>query len=284
MTKKFDLWVIPRLALFLIIPNFLTTPLRIFVEAVIYGKTGAPAFVSPGFLIYAFCAELVFGIGYMIFGYMLPVKNRVLRALSYMALILVSSYLPNILAMAGGDGEIIEDAFSAGIVIVDIISYMLKGLILGILFKKYDVESEIIVKSVTTKKFVILCLINGLLFAALNYLTDITFGFFDNSWRLGSILHVSTAAETSFYIVFIAFMFLAGIFLTIWNKWCFPKETSVTGAVLYAVKLSAVVWLPNVLIMAFFGTSFLKTFTYGAIYVLMFVVCTLVYRKLVSEK
>ena len=279
LKDKFDFWVIPRLVLFLILPNIFTTPLRIFVEGYIYGKTGAPAFVTPGFLIYGFCAELVFGAGYMLFGYLLPVKNTVLRAFSYMSLILVSSYLPNIFAMAGGDGELIASSFSLGIVVVDIVSYLLKGLILGLLFKNYDVEKPFSVLPVNTKKFIVLSLINGLVFAALNYLTDIAAGVLDRSWRLCSILQVSEAAESRFYIVFIIFMFVAGFLLTLWNRYCLSEIASATEALFYAIKLSAVVWLPNVLIMAFFGASFIKTFVYGAFYVLMFIACVLAYRK-----
>ena len=48
-----------RLLLFVLIPNLFTTPLRIFVEAVIEGKEGAPAFVTVPFIIYGICAELV---------------------------------------------------------------------------------------------------------------------------------------------------------------------------------------------------------------------------------
>lgn len=55
-------------------------------------------------------------------------------------LILVSGYLPNVLAMAGDDGEIIEASLSAGIVAVDVLSYTLEGLILGLFMKKYAVD------------------------------------------------------------------------------------------------------------------------------------------------
>lgn len=41
-----------RLLLFVLIPNLFTTPLRIFVEAVIEGKEGAPAFDTVPFIIY----------------------------------------------------------------------------------------------------------------------------------------------------------------------------------------------------------------------------------------
>ena len=132
---RFDWGIIPRLILFVILPNIVNTPLRIFVEAVIEGKKEAPAFVTGPFLIYGVCAELVVGFGYIILGYKLPVKNRVLRGFMYIMLILASSYLPNILAMLGGDGKIIEESLTVGIVVVDVISYALKGFVLGFLMR-----------------------------------------------------------------------------------------------------------------------------------------------------
>ena len=275
---RFDLGIIPRLILFVILPNLVNTPLRIFVEAVIEGKSEAPAFVTVPFLIYGVCAELVVGFGYIIIGYKLPVKNRTLRGFAYIMLILVSSYLPNVLAMLGGDGKIIEDSLTMGIVVVDVISYALKGLVLGFLMRNYDVKNNAPSLAISNASMILASLINGTVFALLNILADFIAGAVDNSWRLSSILGVSTARENVFYIVFHAFMFLAGVLLTIWFRYCLPEKTGILGRVTFALKLSVIVWLPNVLIMAFFGTSFIKTFAYGIAYVIMFVICTLFYR------
>ena len=167
-----------RLLLFVLIPNLFTTPLRIFVEAVIEGKEGAPAFVTVPFIIYGICAELV------VIGYKLPIKNTVLRGFAYIMLILISSYIPNILAMLGGDGKIIEESLSMGILVVDVISYSLKGLVLGLLMKNYDVKNPDEIEQITNTRFIICSIIYGVLFAALNYLTDIAAGAVNSSWRL----------------------------------------------------------------------------------------------------
>ena len=60
---------------------------------------GPPDFVSVPFLIYAVCAKAVFGLGYVLFGYRLPVKNTVARAFAYIMLILAVRKKPSI-AMA----------------------------------------------------------------------------------------------------------------------------------------------------------------------------------------
>lgn len=276
--KDFDLWVIPKLILFVFLSSAASTPFRIFVEAVIYKKAGAPEFVTAGFLIYSFCAKLAVGFGYMIFGCRLPVKNNIKRAFCYIMLILVSSYLPNILAMAGGDGEIIEASLSAGIVAVDVISYMLEGLILGLLMKKYAAEKPEGASQIKGVRFLLVCVVNGFVFSILNFSADILTGLIDENWRLCNILKVSSESETSFYIVFSAFMFLAGFLLPLWNRYCLDEDASLWDAILYALKLSGIVWLPNVLIMAFFGTPVFLTVLYGAGYVLMLITCILIYR------
>ena len=252
---KFDLGIIPRLLLFILIPSVFTTPLRIFVEAVIEGKSGAPEFITVPFLIYGVCAELVVGIGYIVIGYKLPVKNRTLRGFAYVMLILISSYLPNVLAMLGGDGKIIEESLTVGIVVVDVLSYAIKGIVLGLLMRNYDVRNIAPPRVISNPAMVLASLINGMVFALLNIITDALAGAVDSTWRLSSILGVSPARESTFYIVFNAFMFLAGVLLTIWYRYCLPEKAGLVGRILFALELSAIVWLPNVLIMAFFGTS-----------------------------
>ena len=280
--NSFDFGIIPRMLLFVLLSNIVTTPIRIFVEAVIEGMEGAPAFVTVPFLIYGVCAEFVVGFGYVIIGYKLPVKNRILRGFAYIMLILMSSYLPNILAMLGGDGKIIEESLTVGIVVVDVISYAMKGLVLGFLMKNYDVKNTSPSRAVSKAVMLLASVINGIVFALLNVITDVIAGALDNSWRLSSILGVSSARETAFYIVFNIFMFLAGVLLTIWFRYCLPEKAGTLGGIVFSLKLSAIVWLPNVLIMAFFGTSFIKTFAYGIAYVIMFVICTLLYGKVIA--
>ena len=267
-TRQFDRWVIAKLIVFVMLSAAATAPLRAFVEAVIEGKKGAPDFVTPAFLIYGFASRLVF------------VKNTVLRGFGYIMLILVSSYLPNVLGMAGGDGEIISDALSVWIVIVDVLSYALQGLILGLLMKKYAGQKPEPASHIKGGKFILLCGVNGVLFAALNILTDILAGSCEDSWRLCAILKVSAQRETIFYIVFAVFMFAAGCLQPLWYRFCLPDDVTSSGAVIFALKLSVIAWLPNVLIMAFFGTPVLLTAAYGAAYLLMIIVCVVVYTML----
>lgn len=143
--------------------------------------------------------------------------------------------------------------------------------------RNYDVRNNAPPLAISNSFMILASLINGMVFAILNILTDAVAGMTDKTWRLSCILGVSPAQETSFYTVFNSFMFLAGILLTIWYRYCLPEKAGVAGRITFALKLSAIVWLPNVLIMAFFGTSFIKTFAYGIAYVIMIIICTFLY-------
>ena len=273
----------PRLILFAAISAAVSTPLQLINSIVIEGMKGPPDFVSVPFLIYALCAKIVFGAGYVLFGYKIPVKSTILRAFTYMLLILLSSYLPNVLGMAGGDGAIIGSAFSVGIVIVDTISYMLDGLILGVLMRRYEVESPTSVHNIIIARFIPVCLIIGILFALLNIIFDLLAGAADSSLRLANMLMVTPERQTVFYAVFIVCMFIAGLFQPLWYRLCLPEENTSREALTFAVKLGAIVWLPCVLIMVFFGTPAIGTLFYGLAYLIMFAVCGPVYKKLSSK-
>ena len=278
--NRFDLGVIWRLILFLILSQAVSIPLRIFVEAVIEGKKGAPDFITVGFVIYAVTAEIVVGAGYMILGYRLPIKNTFLRGVCYIMLILASSYLPNVLAMAGGDGEIIGASLTPGIVAVDTLSYVFKGIFLGLLMRSYDVPHAKVTDKKTGTDILKLCALNGVVFALLNVVWDIFMGAFDSSFRLSRMLKVSSVNETRFYTVFTVFMFIAGFIQPVWYRHCMKEGSSVLQAPVFALKLSVIVWLPNVLIMVFFGTPVMLTAAYCGAYTFMIGLCVMMYRCL----
>ena len=275
---KFNAGVIPRIILFSIFSAAASTPLQLFNSIFIERLEGPPSFVSVPFLIYAVSMKMVFALGYVLFGHKLPIKNNILRAFTYIMLIYISSYIPNILAMAGGDGEIISASFSVSIVIIDTISYLLDGLILGLLMKKYAKEEPAETHKISTGRFVITCLVNGIVFGLLNLVIDSIARFIDSSWRLCRILNVTPEREIIFNIVFIGFMCLAGFLQPLWFRYCIPELKSKT--VLFGIEWASTIWLPLVLIMIFFGTDFIKTFSYGAIYVLMIMLCVMLYRML----
>ena len=280
--NKFDSGVIWRLLLFAVLSAAASTPLQLFNSIFIEKLEGPPSFVSVPFLIYAVSMKMVFGYGYVLFGHKLPIRNNYFRAFSYIMLVFFSSYLPNILAMAGGDGEIIGSSFSVNIVIIDSLSFLMDGLILGLMMKKYAKEKPSETLPIRNGRFVISCVANGILFGSLNIAIDLIAGLINSSWRLCSILKVTQERVLIFNIVFIVFMVIAGFLQPVWFRYCMPKMRS--RAVLFGIEWATIVWLPCVLIMIFFGTDVVKTLAYGAVYVFMIVLCVMLYGWLSESK
>lgn len=276
--SKFNAGVIPRLILFAVLSAAASTPLQLFNSIFIEKLEGPPSFVSVPFLIYAISMKIVFGLGYVLFGHKLPFRNNILRAFAYIILVFISSYLTNILAMAGGDGEIISASFSLNIVIIDTISYLVDGLLLGFLMKKYAKGMPSKPVQLTKGKLAVICIANGIIFSMLNIAADLIAGLIDSSWRLCSILKVTPERAAFFNLIFFAFMILAGLIQPVWFRYCMPEDQPKT--ILFGIEWALTVWLPCVLIMIFFGTDIIKTLTYGAVYLLMIVLCVLIFRKL----
>lgn len=258
---------------FAVISSIISTPLQLFNSIVIEGIAGPPSFVTIPFLVYAISMKFFFAIGYILIGYRLPIKKTRLRVFIYIMLILLSSYLPNILAMAGGDGKIIESSFSANIVILDCISYALDGLILGLLMKNYMRNNESYKSAFANRKLIVGCLVNGILFLGLLFMFDLICGAINSSWYLYAIMEVSDTFRIRFYIVFYIFMFIAGVLQPIWCRFTLYPDTAFKTTILWVVVYSIFIWNPVVLIMIFFGTAITETLCYAGIFIFTFLVC-----------
>lgn len=265
---------------FAVISAIISTPLQLFNSIVIEGITGPPSFVTIPFLVYAISMKFFFAIGYILIGYRFPIKSTRLRAYIYMLLILLSSYLPNILAMAGGDGEIIKSSFSVSIVILDCISYTLDGLLLGLLMKNYMRDNHCYKSDFPKNNMVWPCLTNGILFSGLLFVFDLICGTINSSWYLYAIVKVSAEFQIRFYMVFYIFMFIAGALQPIWYRFTLYPDTTYRTTILWVGVYSIFIWNPVVLIMIFFGTAIIKTVCYAGIFLFIFLICVFTIQKL----
>lgn len=269
---------------FAVISAIISTPLQLFNSIIIEGIAGPPSFVTIPFLVYAISMKFFFAIGYILIGYKLPIKRTRLRAFLYMMLILSSSYLPNILAMAGGDGKIIESSLSVNIVILDCISYTLDGLILGLLMKNYMQNNDSYKSALPNRKLIACCLTNGILFLSLLFVFDLICGAINSSWYLYAIMEVSEMFRIRFYIVFYIFMFIAGVLQPIWIRFTLYPDTAFKATVIWVLVYSIFVWNPVVLIMVFFGTAITETLCYAGIFIFIFLVCVFTTQRVFFYK
>jgi len=280
--KNMNKVIFMKCILFAIISAILSTPLQLFNSIVIEGQTGKPEFVTITFLLYAVSMKVFFALGYILFGYKLPVKNTRLRAQIYYLLIWGSSYMPNILAMVGGDGEIIKASFSASIVIFDSISYMIDGFVLGLLMKSY--HKDFVASVFSKSKLLLSCIVNGVIFVMLTYVFDLIAGSIDETWYLYMILGVSETHKVKFYLTFLLFMFIAGMLQPIWYRYTKHPDTSHKGTVIWTLQFGVLIWNPVVLIMIFFGTAVVETICYAIIFLITILLCTLIYSNLFFRK
>lgn len=280
--KKINKVILIKCVLFAILSAILSTPLQLFNSIVIEGQTGKPEFVTIPFLLYGISMKVFFALGYILFGSKLPVKNTRLRAQIYYLLIWGSSYMPNILAMVGGDGEIIKSSFSASIVIFDSMSYIIDGFILGLLMKNYNKDNVVTV--FPKSKLILSGIANGGIFVVLTFIFDLVAGSIDSSWYVYMILGVSEAYKVKFYLIFLLFMFIAGMLQPVWYRYTQYPNVSCKGDVIWAVQFSVLIWNPVVLIMIFFGTAIAETICYAMIFLITILLCTLIYSNLFYRK
>lgn len=280
--KKINKVILIKCVLFAILSAILSTPLQLFNSIVIEGQTGKPEFVTIPFLLYGISMKVFFALGYILFGSKLPVKNTRLRAQIYYLLIWGSSYMPNILAMVGGDGEIIKSSFSASIVIFDSMSYIIDGFILGLLMKNYNKDNVVTV--FPKSKLILSGIANGGIFVVLTFIFDLVAGSIDSSWYVYMILGVSEAYKVKFYLIFLLFMFIAGMLQPVWYRYTQYPNVSCKGDTIWAVQFSVLIWNPVVLIMIFFGTAIAETICYAMIFLITILLCTLIYSNLFYRK
>ena len=280
--KNINKVIFVKCILFAIISAILSTPLQLFNSIVIEGQTGKPEFVTIPFLLYGVSMKVFFALGYVLLGYKLPVKNTRLRAQIYYLLLWGSSYMPNILAMVGGDGEIIKASFSATIVIFDSVSYIIDGFALGLLMKNYNSDMEVTVFS--KSKLLLSGIVNGGIFVLLTFVFDLVAGCINPSWYLYIILGVSEACKVKFYLIFLIFMFIAGMFQSVWYRYTQYPDTSCKGNVIWTLQFGILIWNPVVLIMIFFGTAVAETICYAIIFLITILLCTLIYSNLFFRK
>ncbi len=280
--KKINKVILIKCVLFAVLSAILSTPLQLFNSIVIEGQTGKPEFVTIPFLLYGISMKVFFALGYILLGSKLPIKNTRLRAQIYYLLVWGSSYMPNVLAMVGGDGEIIKSSFSASIVIFDSMSYIIDGFVLGLLMKNYNKDNAVTVFS--KSKLLLSSIANGGMFVLLTFIFDLVAGSINSSWYAYIILSVSEAYKVNFYLIFLLFMFIAGMCQPVWYRYTQYPDTSYKGTVIWALQFGILIWNPVVLIMIFFGTAIMETICYAIFFLITILLCTLIYSNLFYKK
>ena len=275
---KLNIKTILKIITFAVVSELISTPLQIFNSIFVLHERNRPetAFLIS-IAIIGTIMKILFAVAFINIGKFLPIKNSILKGLSFIGLVWISAYFPQIMGLVGGDGPIIEKAFSISIFLCDTIVYIINGIILGILFKsKYyslkKCNNISLVKTIIT---------NAILFPVLTFLTEQLLGKINNSFFIIKSLQVAKAK--SFILSFYGFLIITGIMLPIFYRLTNYNEVE-NKAFKFGLFFSICLWSPIVAIMIAFGTNIKITCLYVITFFIIIMLITRVNVKMLNNE
>lgn len=248
-----------------------------YYSAFIEGVHGKPEFVRDNIFIYSLGERLLFAIGYIVLGNKIPIKNSFLRGFTYIMLIWSSNFMPQLMGLAGADGAIAEIAFSVSTVICDSITYVVSGIILGILFKNVpEANKRSCQKASYIKTIAASAITFPLLIIAVDQLINKIYTPFSSVGAIG----VSHESQLTFYLYFYSWFIISGALIAVFYRLTEYNEENHLSWFRFAMKYSILIWSPVVLIMIVFGTEIIPTFFYAAVFIFCITVISWINSKL----
>ena len=247
-----------------------------FIEKV-HGK---PEFVTMTLFAFSFITKILIAIGYMVLGYKIIIKNSILRAFTYVMLIWLSNFIPQIMGLAGADGPIAANAFSISTVVCDSIGYPIEGLVLGMLFRNIPLQKiRRCLKEVYIKGIIISAVGFPLLVIIVEQIIGKIYAPFGSAVALG----VSQEKQMSFYITFYSWFILTGALLAVFYRITEYNEESTKGWLKFGLKYAVLLWSPIVLIMIVFGTEVIPTIAYTTIFIICIMIISWLNEKVLEK-
>jgi hypothetical protein len=253
--------------LFAVISAVISTPLQILNSIYVLKDESPPAlsFLIPIALI-GLLMKTLYAVAYVLLGSKLPIQSEKLRAFTFIIIIWVSDYLPQVLGLIGADGIIAETAFNIPIVICDSLSYILDGILLGFLFKNFPCyEIRKCKKSVLLKTIAI----SSVLFPLSVFLFEQLLGLFYAPLYIHNAMQVSDTHKILFSISFYGCFIITGILLPLIYRFTEYNNKNTALPFRFGTIYALCIWAPVVLIMIAFGMDFFPVI----IFILVFYVC-----------
>lgn len=280
-TLQGKLKLLIKCIIFVIGSTLISTSIHAFDSAFIQHVHGKPSFVSSSLMYFSLLERALFVIGYLVLGYQLPIKNHVLRGFTYFMLICMSNYLPQVMGLAGADGEIAHQAFSASIIIDDCIGYILSGFLLGFLFNEVpDSPKRFCLKPTYSLTIAISGICFPLIVIALDQIVNIIYPPFASAGAIG----VSSEAQSSFFVIFYSCFIVSGIFLAIFYRMTEYNQSSPYAWLLFGLKYDLLIWTPVVMIMVIFGTPLVPTVFYSFLFLICILLISWLNSRLLDAK
>ena len=250
-------------------------------NSIIEGVHGKPDFVTVPFTVYCIVNKVLFAIGYLIIGYKIPIKNKLLRAVVYIMLIWLSDYMPQVLGLSGGDGEIVENALSLSIFIMDSLLYIIDGIFLGLIFRSFP---DTYTKPCRRTVLVSTCAASAVIFPVTVILLEQLFGVVYPYCRSNIALGKKKKKKIPFLIIFYSFFIVTGAVLPLFYRLTEYNSKPQKGWFKFYAVYTLCMWLPIVYIMIFFGTKVIPTLVYALLFAIALLIITFINNKLLNKE
>ncbi len=253
---------------------------HIINAAFIENVHGKPEFVSNILFAYSIGEKILFAIGYLVLGYKIPIKNTILRAFTYIMLIWASNFIPQIMGLAGADGPIAASAFSVAIVVCDSITYLVSGVLLGILFRNVPERN---IRSCKRSRYIKTIITSAIGFPLLVIIVDQLMEKIYAPFSSVTAMGVSDGRQMTFYMNFYSWFIVSGVLIAVFYRVTEYNEESDRGWLKFAMKYAILIWSPVVLIMIVFGTAVLPTVAYTMIFAICILIISWVDGKMLGS-
>ena len=263
----------------------ISTGIRV-LASMISGEQGAPSFVTTEFSLFGSFSQILLLLAYILMGYQIPVKSKVLKGLLFSALFWASAYLPQVLGMFGGTSAVLnENAMSVQTIVLDSIGYLLGGIVIGFFLTFREAEPK---RVCSTKKCLGACAASMILFPAALFVLEMAVGVLDKRFLAANAFAIQKDEVLSFYLVFYIFQAVSGFIFPVFYR--FTEYNSRQRSWLrFAGVYGWMLWTPVVLIVMFFGIEALPTVVFAgvmlaAIYADVFAFAKIMDRESESDK
>jgi hypothetical protein len=270
-----------RAVIFAILSALISTPLQVLNSVFILKEQGPPdvSFLIPVGII-GFIMKTLFAFAYVLMGNKLPIRNSQLRAFTFICLIWVSAYLPQVLGMAGADGPVAEVAFNIPILIFDSLSFIIDGILLGLLYKGLSYHPLLpCQKSALIKTM----FISAIAFPVTTIIFDFLLGKIYPALYVFNAMQISNEKLTAFYAIFYACFIITGATLPLFYRLTEYNTSKPTSAMRFGIIYSICLWSPIVAIMIAFGTSVLPTLVYVVVFIICIITVSIINGKFIEK-